>query len=120
MARKRYVVRLHKAVRGEMDSLARKAGHLTPTFISDILENELKNQESREYVISDDEELFQLKAGGMEKGESPMADKQISIYLSDETYYKIADIVSYLKREVDKSIGPSYVIRDVLYRYLHK
>ncbi len=120
MARKRYVVRLHKTIRTEMDMLARKAGHLTPTFISNILEEELASIESEKYKIFDEEEIFQLKAGGMEKGEIPMADKQMSVYLSETAYKKVSDIVNYLKREVDKSIGPSYVIRDILYRYLNK
>lgn len=120
MAKKRYVVRLHKVLRGEIDSLARKAGHLTPTYISEVLEQELAKKKPTEYKISDSDEIFQLKAGGLEKGESPKADRQISIYLTDEAYYKIQDIVLYLKREVDKNIGSSYVIRDILYDWVKK
>ncbi len=117
MRRKRYVIRLHKAIRGQIDALARQAGHLTPTYISLILEKELEKA-TVPYKLKDREGVFQLKAGGMEKGETAMADRQISVYLSDFAYDRVGEISRWRKENINKKIGPSHIIRDLMYGWL--
>lgn len=118
MAKLRYVVRLHKTMRKQLDVFAKNKGYFTPAFVSEILETELDKGENIPYKIFDEDEIFQLKAGGMEKGKTPVADKQMSVYLTEESYSEIKKIVEYLKQEVNKSIGPAYVIRDILYKWI--
>lgn len=114
MARKRYVIRLHKDIRARMDEESGKKGHLTPTFISLILEEELAKEDILPYKIGDTERTFQPRPGGGEGS----ADKQMSIYLTDFAYGKIEEITAELKRKVDRKIGAAFVIRDILYRWL--
>lgn len=115
MGRKRYVIRLHKTVRRQLDAAARKAGHLTPTYVSALLEKRLAVPDILPYTVRDEEDIFQLKAGGMEKGKTRQADRQMSVYLSDFAYDRIGQIAAALKQTRDRSIGPAYVIRDILY-----
>ncbi len=117
MKRKRYVIRLHKSIRGQVDALARQDGYLTPTYISIILEKELETA-TVPYEFRDEEGIFQLKAGGMEKGEIASADKQISLYLSDFAYDRVGEIARWRKENVNKKIGPAYIIRDLIYRWM--
>ncbi len=117
MRRKRYVIRLHKAVRRQIDAVARSEGYLTPAYISKLLEKRMETA-TVPYILNDSEEIFQLKAGGVEKGDIPMADRQISVYLSDFAYNRIGDITRWLKENVNRKIGPAYVIRDILYGQL--
>ena len=118
VVRQRYIIRLHKDIREQMDRASGKAGHLTPTYISIILEQELKKENLLPYELGDTEGVFQPKVGRREQGREVAADKQMSIYLSDFAYEKIREIVAYLKEEVDRTIGPAYVIRDILYKWL--
>ena len=115
MGRKRYVIRLHKTVRRQLDAAARKAGHLTPTYVSALLEKRLEKPDILPYTVRDEEDIFQLKAGGMEKGGSRQADRQMSVYLSDFAYDRVGRIAAELKQTRDRNIGPAYVIRDILY-----
>lgn len=119
MVRKRYVVRLHKLIRQEIDALARKEGHLSGTYTSDAIEEICRRVDVQNYEIHPDSETFHLKKGNSYKGETRAnADKQMSIYLSDESYEKVAKITELLKEEVDKNIGVSFVIRDLLLHWL--
>jgi hypothetical protein len=121
MARQRYVIRLHKLIRKELDILARKKGHLTPAFISMAIEEICSRINPREYEIHPDSEVFQLKRGNCGKGnEKNNADKQMSVYLSDFSYSLIADLAARLQQEIDKNISPAYVIRDMLFHWLEK
>lgn len=114
MAKKRYVIRLHKDIRARMNEESGKKGHLTPTYISIILEEELAKADLMPYRIGDTERNFQLRKGENES----FADKQISIYLSDFAYDKVQEITEELKQTEDKRIGPAFVIRDILYKWL--
>ena len=121
MAKQRYVIRLHRLTRQELDLLARKQGHLTPTFISLAIE-EICNEYSREeYEIHPDSEVFQLKRGNKQKGKAKInADRQMSVYLSDFSYGRVGEIVNRLKEETDRTIGATFVIRDMLFHWMEK
>lgn len=120
MAKPRYVIRLHKTMRKALDRKARQEGYLTPTLVSKILESEMSNYNDNNYEIFDEEGVFQLKSGGVEKGKSPCASKQMSIYLTPKTFFKIQENANYLKATKDKSISSAYIIRDVLYNWICK
>lgn len=119
MAKQRYVIRLHKVIRQELDILARKKGHLTPTFISMAIEDMCHEMDVSSYEIHPDSEVFQLRRGNKGKGQiKNNADKQMSIYLSDFAYDKVGEIVEKLQLEVDKNITATFVIRDLLFYWL--
>lgn len=119
MVRKRYIIRLHKLIRQEIDAMAKKEGHLSGTYISNAIEEISKRVDVHNYELHPDSEVFQLKKGNSFAGESRAnATKQVSVYLSDEAYEKIFLLTEHLKSEVDKRIGVSYVIRDLLLHWL--
>ena len=109
--RKRYVVRLHPVVMAEITELAEKAGYLPATFISNILE--INTPTAWEYQIYDREGDFQLK-----RGPGNTNAKQTSVYLSDKTYNAIAKISENLMENEDKTMTPTFVIRDILSKWL--
>lgn len=119
MTKKRYVIRLHRITRQELDFLARKEGHLTPTFVSLAIEQMCKTLNPETYELHPDSEVFQLKRGNKQKGTVKInADKQMSVYLSDQAYTLVAVVVDKLQKEVDKSIGATFVIRDMLFHWM--
>lgn len=121
MAKQRYVIRLHKIIRQELDLRARKKGHLTSTYISLAIEDICKDIAVETYEIHQDSDVFQLKRGNKSKGEvKANADKQLSIYLSDFAFDKVAEVVVKLQKEVDKNITATFVIRDLLFHWLEK
>ena len=109
--RKRYVVRLHPVVLEQITDMAEKAGYLPATYISNILE--INTPPAWEFQLYDREGDFQLK-----RGPGNTNAKQTSIYLSDNTYNAIAKISENLMENEDKNITPTFVIRDILTRWL--
>ncbi len=102
-----------------MDIQARQEGYLTPTYISKLLEKELPTL-AIPYEIRDKDWVFQPKSGGMEKGETGTADRQMSVYLSDFAYDRVGEIAGWLKENVNRKISPAFVIRDILYGILEE
>lgn len=109
--RKRYVVRLHPVVLEQITDMAEKAGYLPATYISNILE--INTPPAWEFQLYDREGDFQLK-----RGPGNTNAKQTSIYLSDNTYNAIAKISENLMENEDKNMTPTFVIRDILTRWL--
>ncbi|MBQ6850848.1 MAG: hypothetical protein IJN77_07415 [Oscillospiraceae bacterium] len=109
--RKRYVVRLHPVVMTQITEMAEKAGYLPATYISNILE--INTPDRWKYEIYDREGDFQLK-----RGPGNTNAKQTSVYLSDKTYNAIGKISENLMENVDKNMTPTFVIRDILTRWL--
>jgi len=121
MGKQRYVIRLHRVIRQELDLRARKQGHLTSTYIALAIEDISKEIDIQNYELHPDSEVFQLKRGKKSKGEvKNNADKQLSIYLSDFAFHKVGELVEKLQKEVDKSITSTFVIRDMLFHWLDK
>jgi len=110
--RKRYVVRLHPVVGSQITAIAEKRGFLTATFISSVLEQTVAEY-GENYRLYDTDGDFQLRRGPGGKGA-----KQTSVYLSDHAYDTIAAISAYLTENVDRDMTPTYVIRDMLTRWL--
>jgi len=110
--RKRYVVRLHPVVQQQLTAMAEKRGFLPATFITNILEQSVPLK-AENYTVYDTDGDFQLRRG-------PGGDgvKQTSIYLSDRAYSTIGAISAYLVENVDRDMTPTYVIRDMLTRWL--
>lgn len=109
--RKRYVVRLHPTVMEQITDMAERRGYLPATYISNILE--LNTPERWKYQIYDREGDFQLK-----RGPGNTKAKQTSVYLSDKTYNAIARISENLMENEDKTMTPTFVIRDILTKWL--
>ncbi len=109
--RRRYVVRLHPVVQAQITEIAEKAGYLPATFISNILEQ--NTPPVSEYEIFDREGDFQLK-----RGPGNTNAKQTSVYLSDITYNAIGKISENLMEYEDKNMTPTFVIRDILAKWL--
>ena len=109
--RKRYVVRLHPVVQAQLTEMAEKAGYLPATFITNILET--NTPPVSEFEIFDREGDFQLK-----RGPGNTNAKQTSIYLSDITYNAIGKISENLMENTDRNMTPTFVIRDILTRWL--
>lgn len=109
--RKRYVVRLHPVVMQQITDMAEKAGYLPATYISNILE--LNTPDRWKYEIYDREGDFQLK-----RGPGSTNAKQTSIYLSDKTYNAIGKISKDLMENEDKNMTATFVIRDILTKWL--
>ena len=121
MAKQRFVIRLHRITRQELDLVARKQGHLTPTFVSLAIEEMCTGIDPQIYELHPDSEVFQLKRGNKRKGTTKInADRQMSVYLSDYAYATVSTVVDILKRDVDKSIGATFVIRDMLFHWMEK
>lgn len=109
--RKRYVVRLHPTAQAQLTDMAEKSGFLPATYISNILEQNTPPAEM--YAIYDEDGIYQLHRG---PGNTHV--KQISIYLTDKTYDAIGDISRYLVENVDRNMTPTFVIRDLLTKWL--
>lgn len=110
--RKRYVVRLHPVVQQQITEIAEKRGFLPATFMTNILEQTVA-QTGENYTLYDTDGDFQLKRGPGGNGA-----KQTSVYLSDTAYNAIGTISAYLTENVDRDMTPTYVIRDMLTRWL--
>ena len=110
--RKRYVVRLHPVVQQQITAIAEKRGFLPATFMTNILEQTTAEM-GDSYTLYDTDGNFQLKRGPGGKGA-----KQTSVYLSDKAYHTIGAISAYLTENVDRDMTPTYVIRDMLTRWL--
>lgn len=110
--RKRYVVRLHPVVSAQITAVAEKRGFLPATFMTNILEQTV-SEKGENYTLYDTDGDFQLRRGPGGKGA-----KQTSVYLSDTAYDTIGAISAYLVENVDRDMTPTYVIRDMLVRWL--
>lgn len=111
-ARKRYVVRLHPVVQAQITAIAEKRGYLPATFISNILEQQVPRS-AENYAVYDEDGIYQLR-----RGPGNTNAKQTSVYLSDDSYEKIAEISRYLMENIDRDMTPTYVIRDLLTKWL--
>lgn len=110
--RKRYVVRLHPDALSLLTARAEKKGYLTATFISAVLE-EITPKSAKAYRIYDEDGVYQLK-----RGPGPVRAKQTSVYLTDKTYAVIGEISDYLRENKDRTMSETFVIRDLLTKWL--
>ena len=110
--RKRYVVRLHPVVAQQITEIAEKRGFLPATFMTNIIE-QMVAETGESYSLYDTDGDFQLRRGPGGKGA-----KQTSVYLSDKAYDTIGAISTTLMENVDRDMTPTYVVRDMLTRWL--